>query len=154
MIGSENGDLAMAYSSHMERDPSSQFNGRALKAAFREWYACEERMNTCDHQTLEYMDEMLKYSEELNPFGNKVPTHIAIELISCMPDKTAYLQGAGREVLNDPYFCGLDDPLNQSHLMHILYDLEVIFVNNVPFRDAELAARIFPDDDEFCHDSE
>jgi hypothetical protein len=28
--------------------------------------------------------------------------------------------------------------------MHILYDLEVTYVNNVPFRNADLAARIFP----------
>lgn len=151
-IGSENGDLAMAYSHYLERDPSSQFNGKALKAAFKEWYACEERLNACDHQTLEYMDEILKNSQESNPFGRKVPTHIAIELLSCLPDKTAYLQGFGREILNDPMYSGLDDPLNQSHLMHILYDLEVVLVNNVPFRDADLAARIFPEEPDLLSD--
>lgn len=153
-IGSESGDLAMAYSHYLERDPSSQFNGKALKAVFKEWFACEERINACDHQTLEYMDEILKYSSKPNPFGKKVPTHIGIELLSCLPDKTAYLQGFGREILQDPMYSGLDDPLNQSHLMHILYDLEVVFVNNVPFRDAALAARIFPDDLEILSDSE
>lgn len=153
-IGSDNGDLAMCYSTYMERDPSSQFNGKALKATFKEWFACEERVNTCDHQTLDYMDEILKYAEEGNPFGDKIPTHVAIELISCLPDKTAYLQGMGREILSDPLYFGLDDPLNQSHLMHILYDLEVVFVNNVPFRDAALAARIFPDDGEVFSESE
>lgn len=153
-IGSENGDLAMCYSNYMERDPASQFNGRALKATFKEWYACEERVNACDHQTLDYMDEILKMSDVANPFGEKVPTHVGIELISCLPDKTAYLQGMGREILTDPLYSGLDDALNQSHLMHILYDLEVIYVNNVPFRDADLAARIFPDDADIYTDSE
>ena len=143
-IGSENGDIAMAFSSHLERDPSSQFNGKALKAAFQSWYDCEDRISNCDHQTLEYMDDIMETSNVKNPFGNKVPTHIAIELLSCLPDKTAYLQGFGHEVLIDPRYAGLNDEMNQTHLMHILYDLEVTYVNNVPFRNADLAARIFP----------
>lgn len=145
-IGSENGDIAMAYSSYLERDPASQFNGKALKAAFQSWYDCDDRINNCDHQTLEYMDDIIESANVKNPFGNKVPTHIAIELLSCLPDKTAYLQGFGQEVLIDPRYAGLDDEMNQTHLMHILYDLEVTYVNNVPFRNADLAARIFPAD--------
>lgn len=143
-IGSENGDIAMAYSNYLERDPSSQFNGKALKAAFQSWYHCDDRISNCDHQTLEYMDDIIDTANVKNPFGNKVPTHIAIELLSCLPDKTAYLQGFGQEVLIDPCYAGLNDDMNQTHLMHILYDLEVTYVNNVPFRNADLAARIFP----------
>lgn len=143
-IGSPLGDLAVAYSYHLERDPASQFNGKALKSAFIHWYQSEERIRACDHQTLEYMDDILASAEISNPFGEKVPTHIAIELLSCMPDKTAYLQGFGREILIDPLYSGLSDAVNQAHLMHILHDLEATIVNNVPFRSAELAARIFP----------
>lgn len=143
-IGSPLGDLAVGYSYHLERDPASQFNGKALKSAFIHWYQSEERIRACDHQTLEYMDDLLASAEMPNPFGEKVPTHIAIELLSCMPDKTAYLQGFGREILIDPLYSGLSDAVNQAHLMHILHDLEAVIVNNVPFRSAELAARIFP----------
>jgi hypothetical protein len=143
-IGSSLGDLAVAYSYHLERDPASQFNGKALKSAFVHWYQSLDRIKACDHQTLEYMDDVLAASEVQNPFGDKVPTHIAIELLSCMPDKTAYLQGFGREILMDPLYSGLSDAVNQAHLMHILHDLEATIVNNVAFRSAELAARIFP----------
>ncbi|MAE51559.1 MAG: hypothetical protein CMH27_07095 [Micavibrio sp.] len=145
-IGSENGDIAMAYSNRLERDPSSQFNGKALKSAFKCWYECEDRISNCDHQTLEYMDDIMECANVKNPFGSKVPTHIAIELLSCLPDKTAYLQGFGHEILMDPNYSGLNDDMNQTHLMHILYDLQVTYVNNVPFRNAELAAKIFPAD--------
>lgn len=144
MIGSANGDLAVAYSYHLERDPASQFNGKALKSAFVLWFQSPDRVRTCDHQSLEYMDDILADSEEKNPFGEKMPTHIAIELLSCLPDKTAYLQGFGREILIDPQYSGLSDPLNQAHLMHILHDLEATIINNVPFRNSDLAARIFP----------
>ncbi|MCB1784530.1 MAG: hypothetical protein KDI13_11120, partial [Alphaproteobacteria bacterium] len=47
--------------------------------------------------------------------------------------------------LKDPFYAGLNDAINQSHIAQILYDLKVTYVQNVPFRDAELALRIFPD---------
>lgn len=146
VIGSAIGDMALIYSMTLERDPAAQFNGKALRATFKGWYELPERVNACDHLTLEYLDDILEHSEVKNPFGRKMPTHIAVELMSCLPDKTAYLQGFGREVLIDPLYSGLDDETNQSHLMHILYDLEVTLVHNVPFRNSDLAARIFPED--------
>ncbi len=144
MLGSENGDLAVVYANHIEYDPASQFNGKALKASFMQWYSAHERINECDHITLEYLDDVLQNADVKNPFGRKIPTHIGIELLSCLPDKSAYLQGFGGEILMDPKYSGLSDPVNQAHLMHILYDLEATVVNNVPFRDAKLAAKIFP----------
>ncbi len=143
-IGSDIGDMAMMYSQTLERDPAAQFNGKALYNTFKSWFDSEERSNNSDHQTLEYLDDMLESGHDKKDFGKKMPTHIAIELLSCMPDKTAYLQGHGREILMGPNFSGLNDPMNQTHLMHILYDMEATIINNVPFRDAELAARIFP----------
>lgn len=144
LIGSENGDIAMAFSGHLERNPAGQFNGQAAAAAFRQWFRCETRVNTCDHNTLEYLDDVLKETQERNPFGNKKPAAAKIEVLSCLPDRTAYLQGLGAEILSDPLFCGMEDPINQSHLFHILYDLEASTVEGVPFRDAELAQKIFP----------
>jgi len=144
LIGSENGDMAMLYSGHLERDPTSGFNGYALAATFRQWFRDKARVNSCDHDTLEYLDEVLSVGDAADPFGKKKPSRMNIEVLSCLPDKTAYLQGVGGEILSDPLYCGMDDPINQTHLFHILYDLEVVLVNNVPFRDAELARKIFP----------
>ena len=144
LIGSENGDMAMAFSSYLERNPAGQFNGQAAAAAFRQWFRCETRVNTCDHNTLEYLDDVMKETQDQNPFGMKKATPTGIEILSCLPDRTAYLQGQGSEILADPLYCGMEDPINQSHLFHILYDLEATIVENVPFRDARLARRIFP----------
>lgn len=144
LIGSENGDMAMAFSAHLERSAAGHFNGQAAATAFRQWFRCETRVNTCDHNTLEYLDDVLKETREHNPFGKKKPTAMNIEVLSCLPDRTAYLQGFGAEILSDPLYCGMEDPINQSHLFHILYDLEATIVESVPFRDADLARKIFP----------
>ncbi|MBK6896133.1 MAG: hypothetical protein IPH06_06040 [Alphaproteobacteria bacterium] len=144
LIGSENGDMAMAFSGFLERNPSGQFNGQALAASFRQWFRCEHRVNTCDHNTLENLDDILRETQEQNPFGERKPKAVEIEMLSCLPDRTAYLQGYGAEILSDPLFSGMDDPINQSHLFHILYDLEATIIENVPFRDSELAKKIFP----------
>jgi hypothetical protein len=144
LIGTDEGDLALSFSTYLEKDPSSLFTGKALAATFRQWYHNEERSNACDHETLEYLDTLILSSNGENPFGNTELTPVGLELISCLPDKTAYLQRQGREILSDPLYAGLSDPINQSHFMHMMYDLQVTYVQGVPFRDPGLADKIFP----------
>lgn len=144
LIGSENGDMAMAFSGHLEREPSANYNGRALHAAFKQWFRSHDRVTMCDHATLDYLDDVLASTNLQNPFGKKKPTRMNIELLSCLPDKTAYLQGLGNDILQDPLYVGMDDEINQTHLFHILYDLEAVTVQNVPFRSRDLAYKIFP----------
>ena len=68
-----------------------------------------------------------------------------IEELSLLPDGTCYLAGYGETIKSDPFFAGLNDPINQTHLFHLMYDMEVIMVNDVPFRDRALAHKMFPD---------
>lgn len=144
LIGSENGDMAMCFSGYLEREPSANYNGRALFAAFKQWFRSHDRVTMCDHTTLDYLDEVLATTNLQNPFGKKKPTRMNIEILSCLPDKTAYLQNMGQEILMDPLYCGMDDDINQTHLFHILYDLEAVTVQDVPFRSRDLAHKIFP----------
>ncbi len=144
MIGSEVGDMAMSYMGHLTRDPSAQFNGLALQVCFKQWFKCADRLKRCDHDALEYMDDVIAGADECNPFGKKKPAKLNIEMLSCLPDKTAYLQGQGADIMADPTYSSVDDDINQSHLMHIMHDLEAIIIADVPFRDAALARKIFP----------
>jgi hypothetical protein len=144
LVGSENGDMSMVFSGLLEHEISAPVMNLALAAAFKQWFQSEARVNACDHDTLEYMDDVLAMSDAQNPFGKKKPSKMSIEVLSCLPDKTAYLNGLGADVLSDPLYSGMDDGINQTHFFHILYDLEAVIVENVPFRDAKLAARIFP----------
>ena len=146
LIGSENGDMAMIFSNHLERSPSGHFDNSALFQTFKQWFSSQSRVNACDHDILEYMDDILGSSQTHNPFGRKKPGKINIEVLSCLPDKTAYLQGLGQEILSNPLYSAMDDVINQTHLFHILYDLEATIVQNVPFRSQDLARKIFPED--------
>lgn len=147
VLGSDQGDMAMIFSGFVEREPGSQFNGQALKACFMQWYRDDSRINACDRETLDYLDDVLCHSSAINPFGVKRPGKMAIEVISVMPNKSAYLQGLGAEILADPVYTDIANEINAAHLTHILYDLEAIVVEDVPFRDAGLARKIFPIDE-------
>ncbi len=147
LIGSEEGDMAMAFSRCLERTPGAMFSGKALAAAFHQWYLCEERVNASDHAALEYLDGVMAERTEQNPFGCKAVGRLDVEVLSCLPDKTAYLLGEGENILRDPRYAGLCDPINQTHLYHIMRDLETVMAGGVPFRDAALAAKIFPAED-------
>lgn len=154
MIGSEEGDLAMAFSGYLERDPSSAYSGNALKAAFNQWYRSEERIQACDHETLEYMDSLVRENNMGGmAFGDEKLTPVGVEVLSCLPNKTAYLQGEGREILRDPFYVGLNDHINQTHLTQILYDMRAVCVQDVPFRDSFLAEKIFPNGEFTCEES-
>ncbi|HEY8189740.1 MAG TPA: DUF6782 family putative metallopeptidase, partial [Micavibrio sp.] len=53
LLGSEEGDMAIAFTRFLERDPGSLFNGAALAYAFRQWHADPSRVDGVDHDTLE-----------------------------------------------------------------------------------------------------
>ena len=48
------------------------------------------------------------------------------------------------DIMRNPKYAGLNDEINQAHFMQILYDLKVTLVQDVPFRGADLAGKIFP----------
>ena len=71
--------------------------------AFSQWFRCEERIDTADHETLNAMDFAIEEYKE-DAFGTRKLSPIGLEILSCLPDKTAYLQGQGREILKNPIF--------------------------------------------------
>lgn len=144
LIGSSDGDMALIFTRFLERDPTALFDGSALTYAFRQWYADAGRVDACDHGTLEAMDDLLLESEDRKPFGAKRLTGEALEQLAVLPDGTCYLSGLGETVRSDPFFAGLHDEINQTHLFHLIHDMDVTLVNNVPFRDRALARKLFP----------
>lgn len=144
LLGSEEGDMAIIFTRFLERDPGALFSGAALAYAFRQWYADLSRVDGVDHDTLEALDHSLEASDMPNPFGQKRLDASALEEISILPDGKCYLAGLGEGILRDPFFAGLNDEINQTHMFQLMYDMEVVMVNNVPFRDQKLARLIFP----------
>ena len=138
------GDLALTFQDTLEREKLAYPVHKALKAAFDQWYRDTKRVNACDHETLEYIDQVLMTFPAGDAFGHQAVCARDIESLSCLPDRTAYLHNAGESILKAPLYAGLHDPVNQSHYMQVLHDAQAITVQGVPFRDAALAARIFP----------
>lgn len=138
VLANDDGDLAKIFVDTMERFPSSLYNGLALAHVFRQWYAIALRVDGTDHNTLEYMDDALAEGSIL---GSKRLNSFTIEEISSLPDGIYYLDGFGKTIAKDPYFCGLNDPINQAHLFQIMYDSKVTYVSDIPFRDPALASK-------------
>ena len=145
VLGSEDGDMAIMFMTSIARLRTGQTIHHALSDTFRQWFASEERMNVCDHETLEYLDDLIA-EDGYDAFGHSYLTASRLEILSCLPDRTAYLQNMGRELIADPLYAGMADPINQAHFMQLMHDLESTTVGGVSFRDADLAAKIFPAD--------
>lgn len=144
ILGSDEGDMAMIFTRAIEKDPAGFYDGSVLTRTFCQWYGDEGRVASCDHRTLERLDEAVAEADGAEVFGSNPMRATDIEKISRLPGGRAYLTGMGGNICTDPYFVSLDDPINESHLFQIVYDSKVVMVEGVPFRDRRLARLIFP----------
>lgn len=142
ILGGRDSDMAEVLTNILDRYPTAIYNGMALAHVFRQWYADTSRVDALDHSTLEYMDNYLNGKiEGHQKFGNRAVAAADFEMLSTLPDGTIYLKELGDTVARDPFFNGLDDPINQAHLFQITYDAKVTYVAGIPFRDAKLARK-------------
>lgn len=146
ILGSNTGDMAMLFSRYLEKDPASLFDGSALLIAFKQWYMDEDRVNTVDRVALEMCDDILLASnEQKNVFAlQPVDQELLADYFS-LPEGRVYIAAALQEIMKSPHYASMHDSINETHLYHILRDMEVCYVGDVPFRDQSLADKIFPD---------
>lgn len=150
LLSSDIGDLASLYSEYMNEGAASVFNSKeAMANIFEYWFFNEARVNRVDHETLNALDMVLEWVEEqeesFKPFGDKYLDHKVVNLISCLPDGKPYLNAMAKRICNDPEFARMHDSFNEAHLLQIVHDMDVVLVDHVPFRDSDLARKIFPD---------
>ncbi len=138
-LSADDGDMARVLINILERYPTAVYNGMAMAHIFRQWYADIARVDALDHVSLQHMDDILQENDVR--FGDKVALSKEFEMLSLLPDGVAYLQQLGDTVSIDPFFNGLNDPVNQTHLFQIVYDNKVTYTNGIPFRDAKLARK-------------
>ncbi len=144
-LGSDESDMAVAFSAFLERSPSAQFDESALSVIFDQFFSDEDRIRTTDNETLDYMDGLVQANDVHNPFGSELLGASLVKKLTSLPDGSSYMDGQEQAVIRDPFYAGMTDPINQAYLLHIMYDLEVYMVENVPFRDRKLARMIFPE---------
>lgn len=143
ILGSSFGDMAMAYSRNLEKEALGAFNGTALADTFHVWFDDLTRVNPCDHDALEMIDAALVEMKKLTSSKNLNGGFIAE--LTRLPGGLSYLGKVSSGILSDPHFSGCHTEFNQTHLFHVIYDMKVHHVCGVPFADAELASKIFPD---------
>lgn len=147
MLGSDLSEMATTFAKTyecyaIEDDATAMRAG--LFAAFETWYSGAERVNGCDHDTLEGLDMMIHSADSDIDLDKRNLIAQGVEILSCLPDRSAYLKGKGAEILSSIKFAGLYSEINQTHYMHLRKDMGAVIVNDVAFRDSDLAARIFP----------
>ncbi len=144
ILGSDDGDMAQVLINILDRHPTALYSGVALAHVFRQWYAGTERVDAMDHATLEQMD--INARDGMAGIGDKSASAEDFENLAILPDGSTYLDDLGLTVARDPFFCALNDPVNQAHLFQIIYDSKVTYVDGIPFRDPKLARKFFAAD--------
>lgn len=149
MMGGDVGDMAIVFGRTLERAVSAHNRiDLAMQEAFKQWYRDAPRVDACDHRTLEELDQELLCED-----GRPQPRRVTIKPADlCRMTQRgcgegSYLGDLNVRLLRDPAYADMHDPINQAHLLHIMHDLEVTRVGDVPFRNADLARLIFPDHD-------
>jgi len=150
LLGAENSDIVQAFSRILEPQGDRLLH-KALRAAFKQWFASENRVGDCEREALDYIDSLMEEeNSKLRPGQDRLNAK-QVEFLSTLPNQNAYLRDLGDEILNTGLYAGLEDELNRTHLFHIIRDMETTYRGGVAFRDADLAAKIFPENPETVH---
>ena len=147
-------DMAQAYATsldQLQKDTTLNIDkaqSKAMATAFNRWFASQDRIKDCDHDTLNLIDGMIA---EKTLFENKL---LARNAITCLTlesgDQSTYLSADLQDdILKNPYYRSINDPINETHFMQIMSDMNSHRVGGLVFRDPLLAAR-FTDVEAVC----
>jgi hypothetical protein len=148
LLSHDTGDMAICFSRFLERGPFTHNKLElALQQAFKQWYNDRNRVDACDHRTLEEMDNILDWDKpSMAQRKNSLkPTKIA-QMTARPEGKGSYIGDLNIRLMRHPAFSVMVDPINQVHLSHIMRDIEAVAKGDVYFRCPMLADKIFPED--------
>ena len=137
--------LANKFSNVMETFLSSGMNDdmafqQSMAVMFNGWFALEDKVFQCDHDSLNMMDDMV---ESDTVFGEKTLESITIACLTTVSgDTTTYLQKPHvDDIVANPYYTDVQSPINRAHIAQLMNDMQSTLVDGVQFRDAALAMR-------------
>ena len=145
MIGSDLGDLAVAFSATLERNPAGIDLPAVLRKLFLQWMEHDPFLNSVDHRTLARLDDYISSPGSGRPYGGDRLSVSDVMRLASLPEESGYLDALARHILSDEYFARMPDLINETHFQHILRDLTAQRIAAAGFHDKELARRIFPD---------
>ncbi|MGE4313704.1 MAG: DUF6782 family putative metallopeptidase, partial [Pseudobdellovibrionaceae bacterium] len=145
LIVSEYGDLAFAFEEAFIKGGLRADLKNGMSAALTHWYKDKSRVSACDRAALTRLDDALLQAEDvIDVFGHKRLCTENVMKLTCLPEAPSYLGIAAYDIANAPEFALLPDTINTEHLLQILEEASATRVGAIAFRDASLAAKIFP----------
>lgn len=131
LLAGPDSDVTSVFASAAAAHPRHQFDGTALRAAFLQWFQTAERVDACDHFSLECMDMALlaawqngaRIGQRSLDFGDMVQ-------LGVMPQGINYLSGLR---FRSPAMRRGCDPFNRTHLLHIQRDLSYLIEKQKSF---------------------
>tara|TARA_B100001750_G_scaffold204288_1_gene180583 strand:+ start:476 stop:1318 length:843 start_codon:yes stop_codon:yes gene_type:complete len=151
----EHTDIATAFESSLEKYLTAsmdleQAQSKAMAVAFNQWFSNNERVNDCDHDTLDLVDGMIA---DYARFEGRRLEKNAITCLTFIPGQDQsyldrYLQ---EDILKNPYYSLVSDPINHIHFTQILSDMNTVRVGGLVFSDRDLAARFIVSEDIQIH---
>ena len=119
-LAGEKGDLAIVFANRLKSDPLAAFNGKALRAAFRQWFAMPARPDSADRTALEFLDMALALKSAVKIKADTKLCDNDLRRIQKTLPFSDYLTDMN---VMGSWFDGLCDANNRKHLSHIITEL-------------------------------
>jgi len=134
-------DQSLSYFQNNQQDDEVIIR-HAMASVFHSWFLDHQRIETCDYDTLSFMDDML---DDDVVFGSQKPT---LNDVTCltpnMQDERSYLdRELQKDILKNPFYHDVKNDIHKTYLTQIITDNGKMFVNGIGFSDFGLAQRFF-----------
>ncbi len=139
LLSNELSHLAITLAECLDFDATTDGILDSLGFVFSDWFGDDARINRIDHAALSELDE-----RGLKPFGAEKITFEDLIQLTQLPDGFSYLEYTAAEILTDEFYARIPDDTNRAHLMQILKETQSNIIEDIGFRDVELAKKFFP----------
>jgi len=131
--------MAITLSECLDYDSSEDGLWETLGFVFQDWFLDDVRLARIDHESLaalDMRDEDCAGGEQLE-FGDVLK-------MSMLPEGFSYLEYAASDILSDAFYTRMTSEVNAAHLKQIVQETNIALIEEIGFRDMDLARKFFP----------
>jgi len=139
ILSSDLHPLAITLCECLDFDASADNTLDTLGFVFQDWFSDDARLAKIDHASLTKLD-----SRSDTDFGTAAIGFEDLIQLSMMPDGFSYLEYPASEILSDEFYVRMTDPVNAAHLRQIACESQIHLIEEIGFRDPDLARKFFP----------
>lgn len=139
VLSSDLSDLAATLGECLDFDFTPDGILEAMGFILPDWFGEDERLANVDYRSLNKFDEANTKNFGLETIGFEDLIQFGI-----LPDGFSYLENFAGDFLTDAYYTRIPDPIIRAHLGQIVKEASSAIVEEIGFRDLNLARKIFP----------